>query len=97
MTTFATTVQGIPCQCRVTHYSPVIPAQLYGPPENCYPEEGGELDFELLDRKGNRAHWLEAKMSPKDEARIKEEAAVFIEGELQALAYDAPEDSFNYF
>jgi hypothetical protein len=23
---------------------PVIPAQIYGPPENCYPEEGGEYE-----------------------------------------------------
>ncbi len=24
--------------------SPIIPAQLSGPPENCYPAEGGEVD-----------------------------------------------------
>ena len=30
-------------ETEVTVY-PIIPAQLYGPPENCYPEEGGEID-----------------------------------------------------
>jgi hypothetical protein len=23
---------------------PIIPAQTYGPPENCYPQEGGEIE-----------------------------------------------------
>lgn len=26
--------------------SPIIPAQTYGPPESCYPEEGGEIDID---------------------------------------------------
>lgn len=26
-------------------YEPYIPAQIYGPPENCYPAEGGELEI----------------------------------------------------
>jgi hypothetical protein len=25
-------------------FSPIIPAKLYGPPENCYPAEGGEME-----------------------------------------------------
>jgi DNA-directed RNA polymerase subunit RPC12/RpoP len=24
--------------------SPIIPAKIYGPPEDCHPEEGGEID-----------------------------------------------------
>lgn len=25
--------------------TPYVPAQTYGPPENCHPEEGGEIDI----------------------------------------------------
>ena len=27
------------------HYAPVIPAKIDGPPEFCYPAEGGELEY----------------------------------------------------
>lgn len=30
------------------YYTPIIPAQVSGPPENCYPEEGGDFELEGL-------------------------------------------------
>lgn len=35
------------------HVSPYVPAKTWGPPENCYPAEGGEVEIEsiLLDGK----------------------------------------------
>lgn len=29
--------------------SPYVPARTYGPPEDCYPEEGGEADVESIE------------------------------------------------
>lgn len=29
-------------------YTPLVPAKTDGPPENCYPEEGGEIEIELV-------------------------------------------------
>lgn len=57
---FDTRINGIPCQCNVINYTPYIPMRVYGsgmgdadPPE--YPE----FDFEILDRNGRRAKWLD--------------------------------------
>ena len=68
-------VQGIPCLVRVTyHYrqSPVTvdrrKAQL---PEDLYGLE--DVRFEILDRKGYTAEWLNEKMTTREEDRIKEE------------------------
>ena len=77
---FPTKVQGIPCQCAITSASPYVPARTSGPPELCYPEEGGEIEFELLDRNGRYAQWLHNKLTPNDQARIEEEAAIWIRG-----------------
>lgn len=59
---FKSTVCGIPCTVLVTSYIPYDPGRTYGPPEQCYPPEGGEMEFELYDRKGYRAKWLEQKL-----------------------------------
>ena len=65
-------VCGIPCIVGVTDYEGYTPAYISGPPENCYPAEGGSGDFEILDRRGYRAKWLEKKMTAQDEDAIQE-------------------------
>jgi hypothetical protein len=52
-----------------------VPAYINGPPENCYPAEGGCGDWEILDTRGRPAPWLAKKMTAKDEEDVNE--AVF--------------------
>lgn len=33
---------------KVLRFSPADPGRLYGPPENCYPPESAEVDFDLF-------------------------------------------------
>jgi hypothetical protein len=73
MTEFESRVCGIPCIIRVKYWEVYFPAQVSGPPERCYPEEGGEGDWEILDRRGRPAPWLERKMTPNDHDRLDRE------------------------
>lgn len=66
------TVSGIPCLIGVIDYEAYVPARVSGPPEYCYPAEGGVADYEILDRKGYRANWLAKKMTAKDEDAVQE-------------------------
>ena len=49
------TVAGIPCLIGVIDWEPYVPAKVSGPPEYCYPSEGGCGEWEVLDQIG-RAH-----------------------------------------
>jgi hypothetical protein len=75
MTDFATKVRGIPCVCRVTHYRPFVPGRISGPPEDCYPSEGAEFEFELLkaNGKGKPMLWLQEKMTDDDINQLQDE------------------------
>jgi hypothetical protein len=73
MTEFESRVCGIPCIIRVTDWEAYVPAQTSGPPERCYPSEGGEGHWEILDRKGRPAAWLERKLTGDDRERIDAE------------------------
>ena len=79
---FETTCCGIPCVVRVTYWEPYVPAFVSGPPEDCYPEEGGCGEWELLDLRGRPAPWLEAKLggSRREERRLEREVFDFMEG-----------------
>jgi len=63
-------IAGIPCQIKPTH---VFVQKPLGP--NCDSDWDcygfSEVEFDVYDRKGYPATWLERKMTDKDEARIK--------------------------
>lgn len=71
---FLSHVRGIPCQVEIISISDYDPGVSSGPPERCYEPEGGEAEFQLRDRKGYLAPWLEKLMTPVDQDRIEEEA-----------------------
>ncbi len=85
---FPTYVAGIPCQCKVIHATRYVPMRVYGPGmADADPPEESEFDFELLDRKGYRAYWLETKLTDKDSARLYEEFSILCEGEEYEEVY----------
>ena len=72
-------VCGIPAIARVTHYWPGDPGYMSGPPDRCYPPEPAELDWELLDRRGRPAPWLERKLTDAERERIERELLEYLE------------------
>lgn len=64
-------VCGIPCIVEVLYYEPVRHGRFHGRPEDCYPDEGGESEWQLLDRRGRRAEWLERKMTDQDREKVE--------------------------
>ena len=59
---FESRIAGIPCQIAVTYYEAYDLGCTSGPPEKCYPPEGGVGEYRILDRKGYLAEWLESKV-----------------------------------
>ncbi|MFT0533977.1 hypothetical protein ACMHYJ_14285 [Castellaniella hirudinis] len=68
-----THIQGIPCQVSVTHYTPADPGRITGPVDRCYPPEPAEVEFDVLDRRGRPAPWLERKMGDADARAVEQE------------------------
>ena len=60
-------VMGIPAQAEVTSYLPGEPEYRMGHPDTWEPAGGEELEYQLFDRKGYRAEWLERKIAGTDE------------------------------
>jgi len=63
---FNSRICGIPCQIKVTSYSPAVAGRTWGRYEDCYPDEPEEFDFDVYDRRGRRAKWLERKIRDED-------------------------------
>lgn len=63
-------IQGIPCLVRVTHYHPGCAARTNCRVDDSYPAEPEEIEYEILDRRGRPAPWLERKAKAADYAAI---------------------------
>ena len=57
---------GIPCKLGVIEVGYYEPAYTRGHPDNWEPEDSCPHTYDILDRKGYRAKWLDAKCSTKD-------------------------------
>lgn len=86
LATFNTHVKGIPCQCVILDATPYVPMYVNPRTGEATEPEGGEIDFELRDRKGYLAMWLHKKLDAAEEARITEEARIILEGQLREFA-----------
>lgn len=71
ITEIETRIAGIPCRIGVTEWEKYRPGRSSGPVESCYEDEGGCGCWEVLDRRGRPAPWLERKMTEQDESRIE--------------------------
>ena len=70
-------IQGIPCLINVTHYEVVKGQGMSAPSDiDCYGYT--EMEYEVCDRKGYRAGWLEKKMTTEDELRIEADVAEYM-------------------
>lgn len=69
---FDTTIAGIPCGIKVTHFRAVAgDSSTWASDWDYYGYT--ELDYIVLDRKGYPAPWLEKKLDKQDQDRIYEE------------------------
>jgi len=68
----SSTVSGIPCQIKLISYVPSWDGKK-GHIDHWLPDEPEEIEFEVYDRKGYRAEWLERKISDKDRSRIEKQ------------------------
>ena len=73
-------VAGIPCIIGVIDWEAYVPAFTSGPPDRCYPSEGGCGSWDVLDRRGRPAPWLERKLTDSDRDRIEQEVFDHMEG-----------------
>lgn len=70
---FTTTIAGIPCQIVVTHAIKQPGSYSYNAPSDWDYYGYSEFEFDVYDRKGYPAPWLQNKMTSDDEARIEQE------------------------
>ena len=74
-----TTISGIPCRVEVTHYHRQKANDQADNPDDYHGYV--EVEFDVLDRRGRPAPWLEKKLSADDNRRIEAELLTELEPE----------------
>ena len=69
-TQFETRVAGIPCICDITYIEGTEKGYRRGHPDTWEPDEPGYAEYNILERGGRRAPWLEVKMNDDDRCRM---------------------------
>lgn len=82
-----TRISGIPCQVEVTHFYKYRHANFRGTPDRWTPPEPEEISFQVLDRRGRPAPWLEEKLTEDDRVRIERELSEYIKREMEIGDY----------
>lgn len=71
MNKFETTIAGIPAIINVLSWEPYSPAVIGVSADDSYPAEGGCGEWEVCDRRGRPAPWLEAKITESELWRLE--------------------------
>lgn len=74
MSLVPTTIQGIPALALVTHYRVVRGSFSHNAPSDLDYRGYTEMEYEVCDRRGRAAPWLQLKMNEEDRMRV--EAAI---------------------
>ena len=78
-------VAGIPCMIGVTHFDCVRGSYSYNAASDMDYNGWTEFTFDVLDRRGRVAGWLEKKLTFADTERLEEEAAAYFEAQNHDL------------
>jgi hypothetical protein len=85
--TIPTYIKGIPCLIGVINYHVVPPYQgsVYNCPSDLDWYGYKEMEYDILDRKGYLASWLEKKATDADRDRIEEEISDYFTAQKDNL------------
>ena len=76
---FETRIAGIPCIIGVLDYNHVPGTYSYNAASDMDYKGWTDFSFDVLDRRGRVAGWLEKKLTYTDMERLQEEAAAYFE------------------
>jgi hypothetical protein len=80
--TFDHRVAGMPCKVEILSIDgDYVPAKTNADPDSCYPAEYPEIEWQLLDRRGRPAPWLEAKLTSTEREEIEHQCFVLTKKE----------------